>query len=52
MLVAVGSLNVVISDELEQKFREEIGRRLGTQRGNLAKAVEEALDLWLKHKEK
>ena len=36
-----------IDDELETRFRQEITRRFGGKKGDLTKAVEEALELWL-----
>ena len=43
----MGRINVEISDELDDRFRREVGRRLGMKRGNLGKAVIEAIELWL-----
>lgn len=48
----LGALNVVISDEIDRKFREEVGKRFGAERGNLARATEEALELWIRTKVK
>jgi hypothetical protein len=44
----MGKLNLVIADNLDEKFRQEVAKRLGMKKGNLTKAVEEALELWLK----
>jgi hypothetical protein len=44
----MAKLNLIIDDELDEKFRSEVAKRLGMKKGNLTKAVEEALDLWLK----
>ena len=49
-MIKMGKLNLIISDELDEKFRLEIAKRLGMKKGNLTKAVEEAIDLWLKTK--
>lgn len=46
----MGKLNVVISDDLDAKFREEVFKRKGMKKGNLTEAIEEALELWLKEK--
>lgn len=43
----MGKLVVVISDELEQKFREEVYKRYGLRKGNLSKAIEEAIKVWI-----
>lgn len=41
--------NVSIPKDLDRRFREAVVKRLGFQKGNLSKAVEEALDLWIRH---
>ena len=46
----MGSLHVVVSDELEQKVREKAFARFGLRKGALARAVAEALETWLKEK--
>lgn len=43
----MGIINVRIEDDLEQRFRLEVVRRLGGKKGALRKAVEEAIRLWL-----
>jgi len=43
-------LYLTISKELDRQFREEIVRRLGMKKGNLQLAIEEAIELWLKSK--
>jgi hypothetical protein len=40
-------LNMVIDDELDEQFRTAVAKRLGMKKGNLQKAAEEALRLWL-----
>jgi hypothetical protein len=40
-------IDAVIDDNLEQKFRIEITKRLGGRKGDLAKALEEAIDDWV-----
>jgi hypothetical protein len=43
----MGKINLKIRDEIEQKFREEVFKRKGLKKGNLTKAVEEAMILWI-----
>ncbi len=43
-------MTVVISDELEKKFKDEIFKDKGMKRGNIQDAVEEAISLWIKKK--
>jgi hypothetical protein len=46
----MGKLNVVISDEVEDRFRKAIARRHGVRKGIISKYVEEALELWIRSK--
>jgi hypothetical protein len=46
-----GIIHVRINKELEKKFRLEVTRLYGGERGALSKAIEEAINLWLKKKE-
>jgi len=41
-------LTVMIPDELDKRLRVEIAKRMGGRKGDLTKAVIEALELWLK----
>ena len=43
----MGKLNVKIEDKIDIKFRREIFKRKGMKKGNLTKAVEEAMLLWV-----
>ena len=40
-------MNVYISDNKEIEFRKAVYERLGYKKGNLNKAFEQAIDLWL-----
>ena len=40
-------LRVEVPDSLWLRFREEVRRRYGTIRGNVGRAVIEALDMWI-----
>jgi hypothetical protein len=44
----MAKLNLVIRDDLDTMFREEVFKRKGMKKGNLTESVEEALELWLK----
>lgn len=46
-MIKMGKLNLIISDELDDKFRLEVAKRLGMKKGNLTKAVEEAMEMWV-----
>jgi hypothetical protein len=43
----LGKIDLIISDELEKKFRETIFKRYGLKKGNISKAIEEAIDDWI-----
>jgi len=43
----MGKLVITIPDELEQKFREAVYKCYGMKKGNLTKAVIEALKMWI-----
>jgi hypothetical protein len=45
----MGQIHTIINDDIERKFRTEIARR-GGKRGDLAKSLEEAINLWLESK--
>lgn len=40
-------MNIVVSDETEQRFRQAIADIKGFKKGNISKAAEEAFDLWI-----
>jgi shikimate kinase len=42
----MGKLNLIIQDNIDQKFREEVFKRKGMKKGNLTEALEEAMTLW------
>jgi hypothetical protein len=43
----MGKLVLTIPDELEQKFRDAVYKRYGMKKGNITKAVIEALKMWI-----
>lgn len=40
-------INLVIDDELDKQFRNEVNKRLGMKKGNIKIAIEEALRDWV-----
>lgn len=40
-------LNIEITDDLDDRFRKEVGKKFGAKRGSLQQAVAEALELWI-----
>lgn len=43
----MGRINVKIPDSVDRRFREAIFRRKGMRKGNLTKAIEEAMLMWV-----
>lgn len=46
-IVDMGKMNVVLSDELEEKFRNAVFQVKGMKKGNISEALEEALEEWI-----
>ncbi len=46
-VTTMGRIDAIISDELEAKLRIEIIKRFGGKKGDLQKAVEEAIKMWV-----
>lgn len=44
----MGKINIVLDDTREERFRKAVAQKLGMKKGNLSKALEEAIDLWIK----
>lgn len=44
----MGRIDLILPDDLEKRFRQEVANRLGMKRGNLTKAGIEAIQLWIK----
>ena len=47
----MGRVSVAISDELEKQLRFKTIERFGGKKGDLSKAVEEAIETWVTKKE-
>ncbi|MEM2447901.1 MAG: hypothetical protein QXT14_02985 [Candidatus Bathyarchaeia archaeon] len=45
----MGRMFLNIPDELEERFRSEVYKRFGMRKGNLSRALEEALRMWIEH---
>ena len=44
----MGRIDVVIPDDLEAQFRIEVIKRFGGKKGDLQRAIKEAIELWIK----
>lgn len=40
-------INLVINDELDKQFRNEVYNRLGMKKGNIKTAIEQSMRLWI-----
>lgn len=43
----MGSIKVILSDEQEDEFREEVFKTMGMKKGNLTLAIAEAIRMWM-----
>lgn len=46
-MIDVGRINVELSEELEKKLRFKMIERFGGKKGDLSKAIEEAVERWV-----
>jgi hypothetical protein len=43
----MGRIDVNLPDDIENRLRMEVGRRMGAKRGALTEAIVQAIDAWL-----
>lgn len=43
-------MNIMVNDDIEEKFRVEVAQRYGLKKGNIQKALQEAMLLWIEKK--
>lgn len=43
----MGKMNIVLNDDLENKFRRAVFESKGMKKGNISEAMEEAIQLWI-----
>lgn len=46
----MGRMQIIISDELENKLRKKAAEKFGFKKGSISEAVEQAILEWLKSK--
>lgn len=45
-------INLVISDELDKQFRSAVFEKMGLRKGDIQKAAQEALRMWIEAQNK
>jgi hypothetical protein len=48
--MSMGKLNIMISDELEKRFRQAVTTHWGARKGVISKSLEEAIELRIESK--
>jgi hypothetical protein len=43
----MGAIKVILSDDLEEKFRNEVFKSKGMKKGNITIAIEESINMWI-----
>lgn len=43
----MGAIKVILPDDLEEKFRNEVFKSKGMKKGNITIAIEEAINMWI-----
>jgi hypothetical protein len=46
----MGKLNIVLPDDVEDRFRKAVFQKMGMKKGNLSEAMEQAIDMWIQAK--
>jgi hypothetical protein len=44
----VGKMNIVIENDIEERFRRTVANSKGFKKGNISIALQEAMELWIK----
>ena len=44
----MGQITIKVNDEIEEKFRQTVGKVKGAKKGSMGQAIEEAMELWIK----
>ena len=44
----MGRIDVILTDDLEEKFRKKVFEKYGMKRGNITTAIQEAIENWIK----
>ena len=47
-MINTGKMNIVLRDELEERFRRAVFENKGMKKGNISVALEEAIEQWIR----
>jgi hypothetical protein len=47
----MGKMNIILNDDLEDRFRTAVFQKKGMKKGNISEALEEAIDAWIEKDE-
>ncbi len=50
--VSMARLDIILPDDLEKEFRNEVFRAYGMKKGNISLAIESAIKLWLEKQQR
>ena len=48
----MGKMNIVLDDDVEEKFRKAVFESKGMKKGNISEALQEAIERWINEQEK
>jgi hypothetical protein len=43
----MGKMNVVLHDDIEERFRKAVFEKMGMKKGNISEALGEAIEAWI-----
>lgn len=48
LAIKMGRIDIILPDDLEQRFREKVFKKFGMKKGNITLAIKEAIERWIK----
>ena len=52
LIEKMGKMNIVVGDDVEERFRKTVANTKGFRKGNISIALQEAIELWIKEQTK